>query len=337
MSKVVLRGSAPLDFLSGQSVHVSMRIFERLPLLNTGPTLDEIVRTYLYSCEVEGKTLRTLQAYAETLGQFLDAAKEERFPDNVAKINATHIYAFLGKVKARGVSAVTQHRRYRETHAFFTWNIRMGNVQHNPFDGVPNIRPEVKVVQPFTHSDIERLLDQCDLSTEFGVRTRAMILLLLDTGVRRDELERLDIDDVDLELGRAMIRHGKGRKQRVVSFSIEPAKSLTRYIDKYRGTTSGPLFLGVDRGVGREPLKKDHLGTLFQRLGAKAGIRANPHRFRHTFATWAIEAGAREIDVQYLLGHSTAFMTRKYAATYDASKAAAKHNDFSPVRLFGLE
>ena len=94
-------------------------------MLNTRVTLHENVQTYLYSCEVEGKTPRTIQAYTETLSQFLDAANEERFPNNVARIKATHIYAFLGRVKARGVSAVTQHRRYRETHAFFTWNIRM--------------------------------------------------------------------------------------------------------------------------------------------------------------------------------------------------------------------
>lgn len=75
------------------------------------------------------------------------------------------------------------------------------------------------------------------------------------------------------------------------------------------------------------------IGTLFQLLGDEAGVHANPHRFRHTFATWAIEAEAREIDVQCLLGHSTAVMTRRYAATYDASKAAARHNDFSPVKL----
>jgi integrase/recombinase XerD len=164
-----------------------------------------------------------------------------------------------------------------------------------------------------------------------------MILLLLDTGIRRAELTGLDIDDVDLELGRALIRHGKGRKQRMVSFSMGPAKAIGLYIDTYRGTNSGRLFLGVDRGSGREPLNKYHLGTMFQRLGAKAGIRANPHRFRHTFATFSLEAGAREIDIQHLLGHSTAFMTLKYVATFDSNKAAANHSDFSPVRLLGLE
>ena len=55
-----------------------------------------------------------------------------------------------------------------------------------------------------------------------------------------------------------------------------------------------------------------------------------PHRFRHTFATWAIENEAREIDVQYLLGHSTPAMVRRYAATYSAEKAAQAHAKWSP-------
>jgi len=62
-----------------------------------------------------------------------------------------------------------------------------------------------------------------------------------------------------------------------------------------------------------------------------AGVHANPHRFRHTFATWAIENHARELDVQYLLGHSTSAMVRRYSATYDAAKAADAHAAFSPA------
>jgi len=77
--------------------------------------------------------------------------------------------------------------------------------------------------------------------------------------------------------------------------------------------------------------------TIFQRLGKQASIpKVHPHRFRHTFATWAIEQQAREIDVQFLLGHSNPNMLRRYTATYDAEKAAQAHASFSPAdRLNG--
>ncbi len=63
-------------------------------------------------------------------------------------------------------------------------------------------------------------------------------------------------------------------------------------------------------------------GTLFARLGRRAGVHANPHRLRHTFATWAIEKEARELGVQYLLRHSTSAMVRRYAATEASGRRA---------------
>jgi integrase len=76
--------------------------------------------------------------------------------------------------------------------------------------------------------------------------------------------------------------------------------------------------------------------TIFQRLGKRASIpNVHPHRFRYTFAAWAIENEARELDVQYLLGHSTLAMVRRYSATCDAEKAARAHERFSPADRMG--
>ncbi len=75
---------------------------------------------------------------------------------------------------------------------------------------------------------------------------------------------------------------------------------------------------------------------MLTRLGRRAGVeRVHPHRFRHTFATWAIEHEAREIDVQYLLGHSTPTMVRRYSATYNSERAACAHERWSPVDMMG--
>ncbi len=57
----------------------------------------------------------------------------------------------------------------------------------------------------------------------------------------------------------------------------------------------------------------------------------HPHRFRHTFATWAIQSGAREIDVQMLLGHSDLAMVQRYSRTYTSEQAVEAHANLSPV------
>ena len=112
------------------------------------------------------------------------------------------------------------------------------------------------MIRPFSKADIERLLACCDKSKEMGVRSTAILLLLLDTGMRRADLEGLEIEDVDLDAGRAMFRHGKGRKQRIVPFSQETTNAIRSYSGKYRGTGPGHLFLSIDRGLGAELLNE---------------------------------------------------------------------------------
>lgn len=298
--------------------------------------LDRQINEYLVACRVEGKSERTVQAYGETLKQFLIYVAEEELPQNARDFKASDVYRYLDRVRQRGVSTATRHRRHRETRAFFSWCVRFGECAQNPFDRIPNIRPDQKTIRPFKEVEIRKLLTICDTGTETGIRNRAIILTLLDTGIRASELHFLELHDLDLEAKRIHIRHGKGRKQRVVSFGTVPSEALRDYVHQYRGNGPGALFLTIEyHGHFRKPMNFYNLGTIMRRLGQQAGIKANPHRFRHTFATWAIENSARELDVQYLLGHSTPVMTRRYAATYDAAKAAERHADFSPAsRLF---
>ncbi len=294
--------------------------------------LDEAIAAYLAACEVEGKSPRTVQAYAETLAMFRKISLQNGLPARVADFRPAHVYAFLKVIAESGVSLGTRHRRFRETRAFFSWCTRMGGCAGSPFTGIANVKVEQKVIQPLSEEEIQALLDLCDPAEEFGCRNRAIILLFLDTGMRYAELHLLTLADVSWEDRRIHIRHGKGRKQRVVPFGDGPEAALRDYVERFRGEDEGPLFLTISRwGEPRRPMNKYLLGTLFARLGERAGVHANPHRFRHTFATWAIENHARELDVQYLLGHSTSALVRRYSATYDAAKAADAHAAFSPA------
>ena len=304
-----------------------------------GMWLDEAIATYLAACAVEGKSPRTVDAYAETLGMFHTICMGKGLPPRVAAFRPAHVYAFLKVIADSGVSLGTRHRRFRETRAFFSWCTRMGGCARSPFTGIPNVKVDQKVIQPLSEEDIQALLALCDPGDEFGCRNRAIILLFLDTGMRYAELHQLTLADVSWETRRIHIRHGKGRKQRVVPFGDGPDEALRDYIARFRSEAPGALFLTIERSrKPRGPMNPYLLGTLFTRLGARAGVHANPHRFRHTFATWAIENHARELDVQYLLGHSTSAMVRRYSATYDAAKAADAHAAFSPAaRLLATE
>jgi site-specific recombinase XerD len=290
--------------------------------------LEEVVPLYLKACEVEGKTDRTVQCYGETLRHFKTAVTVLGLPEAVEAFLPAHVYLFLGWVKDRGVSAGTQHRRQREVKAFFSWCRRMDYIKDNPFMRVPMVRREQKVVQPFSQADIMQLLEGCDAQTYVGCRMRAMIFFLLDTGVRSSELVSIRLDDIFFEQHRVRVLQGKGKKQRWTAISDIALEGLNEYLDRFRGRVDGHLFQTVDV----RPLKNHHMNLMFTRHAFLAGVsHVNPHRFRHTFATWAIRANARELDVQYLLGHSSPMMVRRYSATYDSEQAAANHAAFSPA------
>jgi site-specific recombinase XerD len=229
--------------------------------------LTNLIETYLTSCRIEVKSDETVRSYRETLG----------------------------------VSPITQWRRQRETRTFFSWLLRHDYIPANPFAKVKNIKVPQKIIHPFSQDDVLRLLACCDPATRKAARGRALILALLDTGLRAGELASLQLEDVDFHTERIQVRNGKGNKQRVVRIGERAGEAVHHYLEQFRGFAPGALFL-ICRG---QPLCRSAMRTIFQRLGREASVpKVHPHRFRHTFATCAIEQQAREIDVQFLLGHA---------------------------------
>ena len=127
------------------------------------------------------------------------------------------------------------------------------------------------------------------------------------------------------------ILNGKMKKQRVVRVGDTALAALEGYTE-VRGDQPGQLFLSR-HGEASRP---NSLRVMLRRLAERAGIpHVYPHRFRYTFATWAIEAEAREIYIQFLLGHSTPAMVRQHSSIYNAEKAARAHAKWSPGDRFG--
>ncbi len=291
--------------------------------------VDESITTYLQAMAIEGKTRATIASYANSLADFRGVGRRLGFPEEVEGYTPTHVYSFLAALRARGASPAYQHRRHREVKACFSWMRRMNLVEENVFAKVPLVkRPEV-IKPPFSPAEVQAMLDSQDRRSHFGARNYALLLFLLDTGVRASECVGFNLSDIEVETRRAKVRHGKGEKQRWVGFGERTAEALSDYIAGFRGKESGGLF----RTTGGQAMASGHtLSVILQRLGEKAGLgHVHPHRFRHTFATWAIESGAREIDVQMLLGHSDLTMTHRYARTYTSEQAVRAHAGLSPV------
>ena len=215
-----------------------------------------------------------MQSYAETLRHFRRAVDQLQLPDSVSSLSGpAHVYLFMGWVRERGVSAGTQHRRQREVKAFFSWCRRMDYVEENPFMRVPMVRREQKVVQPFTKDDLTTLLAACNPESYVGSRMRAMILFLLDTGVRSSELVSIELCDVLFEEGRVRVLNGKGRKQRWTAISEVALQALRTYLEDFRGWSAGHLFQTFD---GRAASQSSHERDVHPSRGEGWGEAGQP-------------------------------------------------------------
>jgi integrase/recombinase XerC/integrase/recombinase XerD len=230
--------------------------------------------------------------------------------------------------ETRQNSARTVHTYWERLRTLFNWAVNERMIPDNP---MATLRPPCArrdSIQPFSEQQVEALLIAAERS-RYPVRNRAIVLFLLDTGVRASELCGLKLGDLDLTNGKATVL-GKGGKRRPVYFAQETGEALQRYLDQDPRGQNDPLF----RGERRSKLTRSGLKQIVERLGKVAGIsgvRCSPHTFRHTFAIWALRNGMHLFSLQALLGHEDLTMTRRYVALANAD-VERQHRQNSPVR-----
>ena len=145
--------------------------------------IDDLIATYLNAVETEGKSVRTIKSYRDSLATFRLVGRRLGFPDAVEDHDVTHVYAFLAEVRARRgrsgratTTPIYQNHHHRTLGAFFSWCRRMGYLdaeRTHVFARVPLARIERKAPRPFSEEEIERLLAGCDRSRMIGCRRSA--------------------------------------------------------------------------------------------------------------------------------------------------------------------
>jgi integrase/recombinase XerD len=220
--------------------------------------------------------------------------------------------------KANGdpLALSTQVARLDPLKAFCKWLARERHVPFNPASEliVPSI-PRRLPRRVLAVQEVRRILRGPDLTTPSGIRDRAIIELLYSSGVRRMELARLKVDDVDLAQGTLMVVAGKGNRDRLIPCGNRAAAWLSRYLSEVRfrlaGEAEDTLFL-TDFG---EPFRKNRLGDLVKRYVSNAGIPPPGacHLFRHACATHMLDNGADIRYIQAQLGHADLSTTQIYA------------------------
>ncbi len=220
----------------------------------------------------------------------------------------------------------------RILRAFFNWLINQEDIEVSPMAKIPKPQDRPDQVQPFSDDHLLHLIAQSRKTTH-PRRDEAIILLLLDTGLRASELCGLSVCDLDLQEQCITVRHGKGDKVRNVPISSPTRKALYHYLNERESEPGEALFLS-DRGhAAGDGLTRIGLMRLINRLCHSAGIqgvRCSPHTLRHSFALGFLKNGGNQFSLMALLGHTSLAMTSRYVALSQAD-VARQHRHYSPV------
>lgn len=276
------------------------------------PKLD----SYLTHLRIErGLSDNTIDSYGLDLDRFLIYTMERNVLD-LNKIDINFLSQYIFMLYDLGLAPTSIHRNISALKGFFRFLIDENDIEVNPTDLLEAPKITRKIPHVLSQEEIEKILNQPDSSDSLGQRDRAMLEFAYATGARVSEILRIEIRNINFDLGFVQIFHGKGNKERLVPLGSYAKKYLIKYLNeswpkikkqKYSGEV---LFLSRN---GR-PLTRMAYWNILKRYVTQAEIEkhVSPHTLRHSFATHLLDGGADLRAVQEMLGHADISTTSIY-------------------------
>jgi integrase/recombinase XerD len=287
----------------------------------------------------------TIADYGVTFRRLVEFVGPER---EFERISTADVNRFLNHLQDDlGLSAKTVLNAWTALSSLWSWAERDAEARHV-------IRGKIKrpvyrrpQVEPFAEDEVRKLLAACEHMHAWdrqngryvegdrptAVRDRAMMLMMLDCGLRVSELTGLNIEDYDQKRGQITIRHGKGDKKRVISIANTARQAMWKYLKMRRSQgPEEPLFV---TGTGSR-MDRTAVRAIVMRAGERAGVKkAHPHRFRHTFAVNFLRNGGNPLALQDMLGHEKLDTVRIYVKLAETDLVKAQLGA-SPADRWGL-
>jgi site-specific recombinase XerD len=214
------------------------------------------------------------------------------------------------------VAESTEYRNYSGCRQFFKWCVAEGEIDASPMANVRAPKVSEQPTPMLTTEQTKALLKTCDGKDFVPRRDRAVIMVLLDAGMRRSELGNLTVDDIDLK-ARTVDVVGKGdaenrKRWRRIAFGAKTAQALDRYLRLRRQHNYAhmPNLWLAERNRGT--FRDDGIREMHDRRGDLIGVKIKPHTFRHGLADAWLKAGGTE-------------------AIYRSWPGGSRHRDGSPL------
>lgn len=262
----------------------------------------------------KGLSSNTCSAYRNDLLRFLSFL-QERGIDDISQSRTQDVRDLVVLMSDVGMANSTLARNITSIRMFYRYLLGEEILENDPTAHVEVPKRGGRLPIVLEIHEVERLLEQPDLSKSKGLRDKSMLEFMYATGVRVSELVGLNQSDIMEKEGLARVL-GKGSKERIVPVGDVAVFYVRRYCQAVRATlakkglSGDTLFLNM-RG---QPLTRVAVWKILKSYVLQAGISKNvsPHTLRHSFATHLLEGGADLRSVQEMLGHADISTTQIY-------------------------
>jgi site-specific recombinase XerD len=280
-------------------------------------TIGRAVELFLTAKAAEGASPKTLEWYRMVLGR---AGRDLGADRSLDALTPSELRTWLLRLRET-LSPISVAGYVRGLKAFGRWCAAEEIATAAALRGLQRPRVPHKLVEPLDDAALRRMLDAA------SVRDRAIVLLMLDTGLRLSELAGLR--PCDLRPDGSLKVMGKGARERIVPVGGVARQALARSL---RHANVANTDAAIFRARGGGALGARGVQQVFKRLKTRAGIagRCSPHTLRHTFARAYLLNGGDAFSLQRMLGHSTLDMVKRYVALADTD-LAARHLIASPA------
>ena len=274
----------------------------------------------------KGHSEDTVRAYRDAIKLLLcfvaDMLKKSVDSLDIEDITEKVILGFLDHIEQqRGCTARTRNARLAAIRSLFAFIAREDPVlvvQSQQIRSIPLKRIEHKIVEYLEEKEMQAVFDAVDINSRTGIRDRALLLFLYNTGARVSEVINMQLTDLRMGDAAQVLLHGKGNKDRSCPLWAETATALETYIKERqpKAMETEQVFLNANG----DPLTRLGIRHITRKYGTKAQEKQptienkplNPHRIRHTTAMHMLRADNDINMVSYWLGHADLNTTHIY-------------------------